>query len=117
MKLTLKNEIKRTLENGNTLHFKEYKVGHYAVMQCIRNEGTEDEYTTYDISKDRSIQFLPTVYERCDFNTAKLLGFEVQTTSYGALNLDEIEEFLKRMKEGVAVARALTAEFCKEVER
>lgn len=117
MKLTLKNEIKRALENGNTLHFKEYKVGHYVVMQCICNEGTEDEYTIYDISKDRSIDYLPTVYAHFNLLNGELKGFDVQTTSYGALELDEIEVFLKRMKEGVAVARALTAEFCKEVER
>ena len=62
--------------------------------------------------KDRSFRsFTPEIYMRGHWDLAEkeyvIEGFEIQTTSYGALATDEFKEMLDRLHDGLACAKFL----------
>ena len=63
-------------------------------------------------SKDRSFHwFTPDIYMRGHWDIAEkkylVEGFEIQTTSYGALNPIEFQEMLDRLHDGLSCAKFL----------
>lgn len=102
MKLTL--EKTRTTEDRR---YDLYVIGKYEV--CVTT--FESGYRYIDTRVDRiDNRFIPEIYCRDDFE-GHILGFEIQTTSYGALSADEIKQVIAGYNEALEVVEILTKEF------
>lgn len=55
---------------------------------------------------------MPDIEYRDGYLTSGKPEFRVQTTAYGALNLDEIEQVMEGYKQAVEVVKILTKNFC-----
>lgn len=90
-----------------------YQAGRYEVKKIEY----EDGYTSIDIRRLRTArdEYLPEIYVRDTYIDTKLTGFsfEVQTTSYGALEVDELQKVIAGLQEAAEVAQALTNKFGK----
>ena len=87
-----------------------YRVGSYEVSHLSYDSGWED----IQIRADRTNRYQPEIYSRCDMETGKILGFHIQTTSYGALPAEEIRKVMAGYEEAMMVVEILTKEFVKE---
>lgn len=84
-----------------------YTVGNYTVYvntyeggrQCIDIEEKRDEY-------------IPPIYTRTEI-FGEISGFEIQTTSYGSIAVEEIKKMVAALNEAVEVVEILTKEFVK----
>lgn len=101
MKLKLTDTIKK---EDKTLEL--YEIGMYTV-RVVTHENGFKSITVGRISRDR---YLPEIYCRDDID-CNILGFDVQTTSYGALSVDEIKKVVAGLEEAMQVAEILNAEF------
>ena len=57
-------------------------------------------------------RYLPSIIYRDD-EDGNLEGFDIQTTSYGALSIDEIEKMVNSIEKAVKVVEILTEKFVK----
>ena len=92
-----------------------YKCGGYEIRADLR-EGDEKPWTIYTVNGGDLFarDFAPRIYHRSDINGESLGFFEIQTTSYGALPVEQYGELLKKCKHAYEVAKALNEYFCKE---
>lgn len=104
MKLTLT----KTKEVNDKL-VEIYEIAGYEV-KVVTYEGG---YKHINVREKRS-DYLPTIYCRDDDDNGKVLDFEIQTTSYGSLPVDEIKKMIAGLEEAVAVVEVLRKEFVKE---
>lgn len=82
-----------------------YKIGRYAV------EVVDYLDNTFFIKIHREIvEYLPNIYCRDD-SEMRVLGFDIQTTSYGALSADEIQKMIEGYNEAIEVVSVLTKRF------
>ena len=102
MKLTL--EKTRRLEDRQ---YEVYKIGRYTINVVDYLDGT-----AYITTEHEKADYLPHIYVRDD-NDLHVLGFEIQTTSYGALNAEEIQKVIAGYNEALEVVAVLTKEFVK----
>lgn len=85
-----------------------YEIAKYTVRVITYNGG----YRSIDIREERG-EYIPAIYYRTDIN-GDAIGFEIQTTSYGALPIDEMSKMVQALVEATTVAGILTKEFIKE---
>lgn len=90
-----------------------YHCGKYEVRASLR-EGDEKPWTIYSVYVTKGTDYVPSIYHHNDLNGEKLGYFEIQTTSYGALGVEQYELFLKNCKHAYEVTKALNEYFCKE---
>ncbi len=100
MELTL--ERTRKLEDRQ---YKVYKIGRYTINVVDYLDGT-----AYITTEHEKADYLPHIYVRDD-NDMKVLGFDIQTTSYGALSTEEIKKVISGYNEALEVVAILTKEF------
>lgn len=93
-----------TKTNGET-KLDKYIVGNYSVKVFTRDWGTSVE-----IRKLNKQEYLPDIYSVDDMEGG-IVGFEVQTTSYGSLPVDELRQVIAGLEEAAKVAEILTEEF------
>lgn len=98
--------LKETKENERGLFLK-YEVGNYLVTKAERKDGD----VFFDIKKVNRGRFIPDVYVNVDYKTEEILGFDVQTTSYGTLGINELTEMIEGLQEAREVVVALEKEF------
>lgn len=60
-------------------------------------------------------RYVPDIFCNDDCN-GTILGFDIQTTSYGALNVEETKKMIKSLNEAISVVNILTETFCKKAE-
>lgn len=84
-----------------------YEIGRYTVTVFTYESG----YRSISVRGDGT-EYLPEIYSRDDYE-GNVLGFDVQTTSYGALCVDEIRKVVAGLEEATQVAKILSAEFVK----
>lgn len=84
-----------------------YEIGRYTVTIFTYESG----YRSIGVRGDGT-RYLPEIYSRDDYE-GNTLGFDVQTTSYGALCVDEIRKVVAGLEEATRVAEILGAEFVK----
>lgn len=84
-----------------------YDLGRYTVKVVRYADGWS--YTT--IERERA-EYLPEIYSRTDME-GKVLGFEIQTTSYGSLPVEEIKKMIAGLNEAIEVVETLNKEFAK----
>ena len=93
-----------------------YKCGRYEIRAELR-EGDEKAWTIYTVNpREKDTYFVPRIYHHNDLNGKELGFFEIQTTSYGALDVEQYDVFLKNCEHAFKVAKALNEYFCKEDE-
>ena len=84
-----------------------YEIGGYKVRALTYSWGKRVEVSS--ASKER---YLPEIYCRTD-DEGEILGFEVQTTSYGALPVDEVKKVIDGLNDAIEVVDILTKAFVK----
>ena len=111
IKTTLVKE--RALNNGDMCQV--YEVGKYDVIVRGPCKSTGN-HLWMEVRKRSSIsdaQYLPTLSENCfdDEGCACRVDMRVDTTSYGALTMEEIAKFMDAMDEGIAAAQCICNKF------
>ena len=102
------NELKLKLTSTKTVEDKKielYEIADYTVKVVSHDCGLR----WITIREHRS-EYLPTIYCRDDME-GNVLGFEIQTTSYGSLPITEIKKMVEALEMAVEVAEILTKEF------
>lgn len=94
-------------KNMNDKDVKIYEIGRYTVKEVTYENGCKNVEV-----RRRAGGYTPEIYCR-DNLEGEVLGFEVQTTSYGSLQADEIRKLIIVMEEAAQAAEILTAEFVK----
>ena len=92
------------------------KVRSSKVYECLGYEIHELTYhdsglVTLIINPCKSEKYLPTIYADDDFDTCGIKGFKIQTTAYGALHSDEIEEVIKGYQVALRVVKELEKKY------
>lgn len=100
MKLKLTDTIKK---EDKTIEV--YEIGRYTVRVVAYESG----FRSIDVRSGRD-DYLPEIYCRDDIE-GRVIGFDVQTTSYGAISPDEIRKVIAGLEEAAKVAEFLDMEF------
>ena len=92
------------------------KVRSSKLYECLGYEIEElkyhdNNYTSIIVTGCQSEKYLPGIYVEDDFDTCNIKGFKIQTTSYGALNQDEIEEVIKGYQIALKVVNELEKKY------
>lgn len=85
-----------------------YSIGNYTVRVSTWSDSSA-QYTTVDTARG---EYVPEIYCRGDFE-GKVLGFEIQTSSYGSVSVEEVQKMIAGLEEAVEVAKILEKEFVK----
>lgn len=105
-------ELKMVLETAKNFDDYQvyiYKIGRYSVRKTVHKGG----FTQLEVLHSKS-EYLPMIYCKDDLE-GNVLGFEIQTTSYGSLPIEEIKKMIANMEEAIATAEILTKEFVKNL--
>ena len=82
-----------------------YRIGRYTVKLVRYIDGS----IYIAVGKERA-DYLPEIYGRSNYE-GTVLGFEIQTTSYGALSVEETKKMIDGLNEAIEVVEILTKEF------
>lgn len=85
-----------------------YTIGSYEVIVVIF-ENCVNDIMVYAEDK----RFVPSIYVCQSIFDDEIKGFEIQTTSYGALKSEEIKEVIKGYEEACEVVKVITERFVK----
>lgn len=102
------NELKLTLTNTKTVEDKKielYEIADYTVKVVSHDCGLR-----WITIREHKSEYLPTIYCRDDME-GNVLGFEIQTTSYGSLPTAEIKKIVEALEMAVEVVEILTEKF------
>lgn len=103
----------RALNDGDMCQV--YEVGKYDVIVRGPRKSTGDHLwmTVRKHSSTPDTRYLPTLSENCfdDEGCACQVDMWVDTTSYGALTMEEIAKFMDAMDEGIATAQCICDKF------
>lgn len=104
--MELRLEATKTVDNKQV---EIYEIADYEVKVVIYEDGTK-----YITVREKRGEYLPRIYCRTNDDNGDILGFEIQTTSYGALSAEETAKVIDGLREAVEVVEILTKEFVKE---
>lgn len=96
--------VRKTEEYIRTANI--YDLGIYKVIDIYI------EYPDYTLSnieiliEDKNSRYIPEIYSRREMD-GTITDFKIQTTSYGSLKVDEIEEVIKYLNEAKEVVETL----------
>lgn len=85
-----------------------YKIADYTVHVSAYKNGRK-----LIIIRKKNNYYLPAIYCNDDMK-GNILGFGIQTTSYGMLSTEETKKMIAALEEAVKVAEVLTKEFAKQ---
>lgn len=88
-----------------------YKIANYKV-RVIKSQ---NNLTYIHVITNSNERYTPDIFCNDDCN-GTILGFDIQTTSYGALNIEETKKMIKALNEAIVVVKVLTETFCKKAE-
>ena len=93
-----------------------YSVGHYTVSEgnTFYKDGSSYKRIVVSCNEEWSRTFYPDIYYNDDYFGDGKPYFSVQTTSYGALNIEDFGEFVKAQKHALEVVKALNKKFIGE---
>lgn len=94
-------------KEGEGRKYEHYTIGRYEIDLTTYASGNRYINTRIKRTDDR---YIPEIYCRDDFE-GHVLGFKIQTTSYGALSPEEIHKVIAGYNEALEVAEILTKEF------
>lgn len=104
--LEMKLAIAKDDEERN---YKMYEIGCYEVY--VTTYKSCDLRMISVVNKDRSTDFVPDIYYEDGVFKNGEKKFKIQTTSYGALDVTEIQKFISAYNMAVEVVEILTKEF------
>ena len=104
----LELRLLRTKENEEK-SCKLYEIGCYEVYHTTFK--TCDLRMISVVNKDKSTDFVPDIYYKDGVFDNREKRFEIQTTSYGALEVAEIQKFISAYNMAIEVVEVLTKEF------
>ena len=116
--MTLKQvDYKTKEENGNKYEATTYTLGeNYMVEKYIRTYDSGATITDIQVGykdwRKARENYLPEIHYLEDFFGKTEPRIEIQTTSYGALNPEEIKKVIAGYQEALEAAEILTKEFC-----
>ncbi|WP_415276456.1 hypothetical protein [Clostridium perfringens] len=87
---------------------KVYECLGYEIRELKYHDGG---YVSLIISGCQSEKYLPSIYTEENFDTCDIEGFKIQTTAYGALHSDEIEEVIKGYQVALKVVKELEKKY------
>lgn len=94
-----------------------YEIGNYRVIRDLSIYESGRVYESFDVRANRELEYLPDIY----FNN-RLFGddfekeFKIQTTAYGSMSPDIIQQIIEGYKEAIEVVNILTDKFLKSEE-
>lgn len=83
-------------------------IGSYSVK--VVTYPNDSKYIT--VRKEVGGEYLPDIYSR-DNDDGDVIGFEIQTTSYGAISAEETKKMIAALNEAVEIVEILTKHFVK----
>lgn len=104
-------EDKFSIASANKRKVEVYEIGNYSVKVVTYPSGAH--YIT--VRKEVGSEYLPDIYCR-DNDDGDVCGFEIQTTSYGAISAEETKKMIEALNEAVEVVNILTNKFLKQEE-
>lgn len=104
----LEMKLARTKEDEER-NYKVYEIGCYEVY--VTNYKTCDLRMISVVNKDRSADFVPDIYYEDGLFGDGEKKFKIQTTSYGALDVAEVQKFIAGYNMAIEVVEVLTKEF------
>lgn len=117
MKLICNWDCRTKEENGIKYEGVTYTLGeHYTVERYIKTYKDGSVYQNFyvkvaDYNEGRK-NYIPEIYYEDNYFGERNPRFEIQTTSYGALNPEEIQKVIKGYQEAVEAVEILTNRFC-----
>lgn len=102
------NELKLTLTSVKNIADKKvelYEIADYTVTVVSNDCGSR-----WITIRENKSEYLPAIYCRDDME-GNVLGFEIQTTSYGSLPTTEIKKMVEALEMAVEVVEILTEKF------
>lgn len=108
------------LDKDSVSEDSRFKIGRYEVVRSVfKKRDRKDEelkkwfvsYSVFKNSKYGDIRYLPEIYWEGE-PLSKEDRFVINTTSYGALGVEEIEKVIDGYQEAVEVVKILTKNFC-----
>lgn len=103
---------KEKADEGRRFVRAEYSIGGYAVavLDTFYSDGTSRrEISCRALERGR---YLPEIYYRDTWYGEETSFFEIQTTSYGALDMAEFGKFVEAQRVAIEVVETLNREFC-----
>lgn len=95
----------------NDKHFIKYEIGGYTVDVITYDSG----WRNIAVTAPWEDRYMPKIYTRDDLmGDGHIIGFEIQTTSYGALPVEDIRKVIECYEKAIQVVEILTKEFVKE---
>lgn len=93
----------------------EYRIGNYVVFRELSVYNTGTTFESFGIRANREVDFLPDIYYNYNLfdDDGRTREFKIQTTSYGSLYPNEIQQVIDGYKEAVEVVNVLTDKFLK----
>ena len=102
---------KEKVADGCRFVRRDYSIGGYAVavIDTIYSDGSSRREV--DCRALERGSYLPEIYYRGGWLHGEPAGFEIQTTTYGALGMGEFKKFLEAQQAALEVVEALNREF------
>lgn len=88
-----------------------FTISNYKIRTITYKSGIE--FVTVLAGKEK-VAYLPQIYCETNDDNGDILGFNIQTTSYGSLPTEELKKLVARMEEAICVVEVLTAKFVKQ---
>lgn len=107
MKLKLIDTKKLNYNQIGIVVREHYEIGDYKIIADTYNSG----FMSINITRKNGNKYLPLIYVEHDLEECTLCKFSIQTTSYGSLAINEIEEVIKGFEQAVEVVKILTEKF------
>lgn len=102
-------EDKFSIASANKRKVEVYEIGSYSVKVVTYPD--RSHYIT--IRKEVGGEYLPDIYCRSNDDNGDVLGFEIQTTSYGAISVEETKKTIVALNEAIEVVETLEKHFVK----
>lgn len=91
-----------------------YEIGNYQVIRDLSIYESGKKHERFEVRGNREMEYLPDIYFNYSiFGDDDEREFKIQTTSYGSLTPDEIQQVIDGYKEAVEVVNVLTDRFLK----
>ena len=102
-------EDKFSIASANKRKVEVYEIGSYSTKVV-----TYPDHSLYiTVRKEVGREYLPDIYCRHNDNDGSVLGFEIQTTSYGAISGEETKKMIAALNEAIEVVETLEKHFVK----
>ena len=99
-------------KDGIHYYGAKYEIGIYNVEHFVTTYENGYEHETIYVRSAIDDRYVPEIYFYDDWFGDKIKRFEIETTAYGSLKVDEIETMVGYYKEAIETVKVLTKKFC-----